>query len=62
MTRMEILSMIKGKNKGMLLLEFSTHEYKSLFKNQQVIQIVIYQRQIREVINATNSNGGEKLL
>lgn len=38
------------------------HRYNSVFKNQQVIQIVIYQRQIQEVIIATDSNGGEKLL
>jgi hypothetical protein len=36
--------------------------YKSLSKNQQVIQIVIYQQQIQEVSIATDSNGGEKLL
>jgi hypothetical protein len=38
------------------------HRYNSLFKNQQVVQIVIYQRQVQEVIIATDSNGGEKLL
>ena len=46
----------------MLPSRLSIHWYKSLSKNQQVIQIVIYQRQILEVIIATDSNGGEKLL
>jgi hypothetical protein len=47
---------------GMLILGLSAPRYKSLSKNQQVIQIVIYQQQIQEVSIATDSNGGEKLL
>jgi hypothetical protein len=52
----------RRKNEKVLLSGLGTHGYKSFSKNQQVIQIVIYQRQIQEVIIATDSNGGEKLL
>jgi hypothetical protein len=50
------------KNEKGATVGIEHHRYNSLFKNQQVIQIVIYQRQIQEVIIATDSNGGEKLL